>query len=255
MLAGAGLLSGRRVLYGDEAALASISRRRARGPGKGTTAMHLLTFLIVACALVVMPAAATQTTTRPPTAAKPPQVIPSAAQPVKDILVAQPFTLNEGYRNDWSKQRSTVTSGVIVVLEADPRLAMRREAAEPILYAGNTPLQRLNNPGSGRVIGIVPGVVDLSGVPIWFGSPGLPDRVTPESARAERAQAGKRGITAFPSGKLRGITRASVAAPDLAALLRDHIAPLVLQYSPEEKELAESWRLPVVSAPRKPQPR
>jgi hypothetical protein len=121
---------------------------------------------------------------------------------------------------------------------------------------GNTPVQRLNNPRtSGRVIGIVPGVADLTGLPIWFGAPGLPERVTAESARTERARAEASGIGAFAADKVRTATRASVAAPDLAALLREHVAPLVLQYSPEEKELAESWRLPVATAPPKQQPR
>ena len=217
--------------------------------------MRALTFLTLACALIAGPTAvacAGQNTAGQPATARPPAGRPSAPQPVKDILVAQPFTLNQGYRNDWIKDHSTVTSGVIVVLEADPALARRRDAAEPILYAGHTPVQRLNNPRtSGRVIGIVPGVTDLTGVPIWFGAPGLPERVTVESARAERAQAEKSGIAAFSADKVRGATRGAVAAADLAALLRDHVSALVLQYSPEEKELAESWRLPVATPPRK----
>jgi hypothetical protein len=221
--------------------------------------MKVLAFVTTALALVAVQATAACASQNPsgqPAVAQPPARPPSAPQPVKDILVAQPFTVQQGYRNDWTKERATVSSGVVVVLDADPRLAARRDAAEPILYAGNTPIQRLNNGGkSGRVIGIVPGVTDLTGVPIWFGAPGLPERVTAESARAERAQAERSGIGAFPADKLRSATRPPVSAPDLAALLRDHVAPLVLEYSPQEKELAESWRLPVATAPPKQQPR
>jgi hypothetical protein len=213
--------------------------------------MKLLTFAVAALGFLATPASIAGDQGSTPESAS-----QSSPRAVNDVLAAQPFTLQQGYRNNWTKERSTVSSGVVVVLEVDPELAARRDAAEPILYAGNTPVQRLNNPlTSGRVIGIVPGVVDLTGVPIWFGAPGLPERVTAESARAERTRAEASGIHAFAADKVRAAMRPAVTAPDLAALLRDHVAPLVLQYSPEEKELAESWRLPVATAPPKQQPR
>jgi hypothetical protein len=179
------------------------------------------------------PNRAGQTTTRP------------APKPVNDILAVQPFTLQQGFRNTWSKERALVSSGVVIVVAVDPALARRRDAAEPILYAGDTAVQRLNDGGqSGRIIAIVPGAASLANAPIWFGAPGLPERVTADTARAERAQAEKSGIRPFAAEKLRGITRPAVAAANQAALLRDHVAPLLLEYSPQEKELADSWRLP-----------
>jgi hypothetical protein len=206
---------------------------------KGTRIMKLFPFVITAFPLLAAQVAATR---------------PSPA-PVNDILLVQPFTLQQGYRNSWSKERAVVSSGVVIVLAVDPTLAARRNAAEPVLYAGNTPVQRLNDGGqSGRLIGIVPGTRDLRGVPIWFGAPGLPERATAESARVERAQAEKSGIRPFPPEKLRTVARPTVAVADQTALLRDHVAPLLLQYSPQEKELAEAWRLPVATAPPK-QPR
>lgn len=172
--------------------------------------------------------------------------------PVRDILYAQPFTLAKGYVNNWSKAREIVSSGVLVVLEVDPALVVPRDALEPILYAGNTAVQRLNHgEQSGRVVGIVPNVRDLAGSPIWFGAPGLPERVTAETVRAERARAEKSGIRPFVAEKVRSVTRPAAAAADLAALLRDQAAALLLEYSPQEKELAETWRLPVSKAPPK----
>ncbi len=47
--------------------------------------------------------------------------------------------------------------------------------------------------------------------------------------------------------------RPAATAADLAALLRDQVAPLVLDYSPQEKDLAETWRLPVAKASPKQQ--
>jgi hypothetical protein len=113
-----------------------------------------------------------------------------APTPVNDALIVQPFTLQQGYRNSWSKEPATVSSGVIVVLAVDPALAARRNAAERVLYAWTTLVERLNDGGqSGRVIGIVPGTANLAGAPIWFGAPGLPERVTPRY-RARPAGAG-----------------------------------------------------------------
>ena len=42
-----------------------------------------------------------------------------------------------------------------------------------------------------------------------------------------------------------GLDSPATASKDLAALLRTVAADLVLTYSPEDKDLAESWRLPV----------
>lgn len=44
---------------------------------------------------------------------------------------------------------------------------------------------------------------------------------------------------------VRKVTQQNLDVPDLATLLRDHAADLVLKYSPSEKALAEAWRLPV----------
>src|SRR5712691_2745721 len=110
---------------------------------------------------------------------------PQPPRSVKDILYAQPFKLKKGYTNTWSKGHELVSSGILVVLAVDPALVQPRDALEPILYVGSTPVQRLNHGGqSGRVIGIVPGATDLVGSPIWFGAPGLPERVTPAAASA-----------------------------------------------------------------------
>jgi len=179
---------------------------------------------------------------------------PRLPRPVNDVLYAQRFTLTKGYTNTWSKGHELVSSGVLVVLAVDPALVQPRDALEPILYVGSTPVQRLNHGDqSGRVIGIVPGATDLVGSPIWFGAPGLPERVTAVAARAELARAEKSGIHPFTANKLRRVTRRPAAAADLAALLRDIASTLVFQYSPQEKHLANSWRLPTAKAsPKQP---
>ena len=146
-----------------------------------------------------------------------------------------------------------VSSGTLVVLEVEPALVVPRNTLEPVLYAGNVPVQRLNHGNkSGRVIGIVPGSVDVATVPIWFGTPQLPGRVTTAMAEAERARAEKAVVAhKFERASIVGLDSSATASKDLAALLRTVAADLVLTYSPQDKDLAESWRLPVAKRPSK----
>jgi hypothetical protein len=182
--------------------------------------------------------------------------IPSTPASVKNILYAQRFTLEAPYINDWSKERARVSTGVLVVLEVDPAYVDPRDAViNPVLYAGDVTVIRLNHGNrSGRVIGIIPGDVNLATAPIWFGSPQLPERLTESIIQSERERAEKAGVRAFPSARISAIERPVVAAKDLATLLRTTGADLVLEFSPQEKSLAEIWRLPVAKAPPRRKP-
>jgi len=171
--------------------------------------------------------------------------VPATPAAVLDIVEIQPFRLKAGYRFDWLQNRPLVNAGLLVVLRVDPKYVLPRDAAEPVLYVGDRTVQRLNEGHrSGHVIGIIPGEVDLGSAPIWFGRPQLPERVTPQIILEERALAEKAGIRAFSRDKSRGATRGAIEVEDLTALLRGPAADLVLKYSPDEKELAETWRLP-----------
>ncbi|SFL56189.1 hypothetical protein [Nitrosomonas communis] len=180
------------------------------------------------------------------------RAFPVTPAPIKNILAARPFTLETPYAYTWSKERIMVSTGVLIVLEVDPTYVVPRNTLEPVLYAGNVPVQRLNHGNvSGRVIGIVPGSLDLASTLIWFGSPDLPERITANTVESERIRAERAGIRAFPETTIASVLHPPVVAKDLAALLRDIGAELILEYSPQEKELAESWRLPTAKAPPK----
>lgn len=166
--------------------------------------------------------------------------------PVTDVVTIQPFTLEEGYKYDWRQERPFIKSGTLVVFKVNPDLVYPRNAAEPVLYVGSQTAQRLNHGHeSGYVIAIVPGEVDLAREPAWFGSPALPERANAETIEAERAKADKAGIRPFDAEKIQSVSQERLEASDLAALLREHVAELLLKYSPPEKALAETWRLPV----------
>jgi hypothetical protein len=165
---------------------------------------------------------------------------------VTDVVAIHPFALEEGYRYDWRQERPFIESGTLVVFKVNPDLVYPRNAAEPVLYAGNQTAQRLNHGHeSGFVIAIIPGEVDLAREPAWFGSPALPERVNAETINSERAKAEKAGIRPFDAEKIRSVTQERLEASDLASLLREHVAELLVKYSPQEKALAETWRLPV----------
>jgi hypothetical protein len=209
--------------------------------------MKLLAAAFAASLLVLPASVAGQTVER-----QGKRAIPLTPASVKGILYARRFTLETPYLFTWSKERSMVSTGILVVLEVDPALVVPRNELEPVLYAGNVTVHRLNHGDrSGRVIGIVPGNIDLATTPIWFGSPELPERVTESIVRSERARAERAGVRAFPSARISAVGRPAVAAKDLATLLRDVAAELVYEFSPQEKELADSWRLPVAKAPPK----
>ena len=175
--------------------------------------------------------------------------IPATPAAVDDLVYARPFTLANGFKYDWNKERPTVTSGTLVVLKVNPDLVIPRQSAMPVLYVGNHTAQPLNHGHeSGHVIAIVPGEVDLSTAPMWYGSPDLPERVDANMAQAERASADAAQVKPFSSEKVRAARAKGgepLAVADLYTLLKDHVAELVLEYSPQERHLAETWRLPV----------
>jgi len=175
--------------------------------------------------------------------------VPKTPAAVIDIVYARSFTLAEGYKYNWSEEHQIVKTGTLVVLKVDPDLVYPRNTAEPVLYVGNQTAQRLNyGHKSGHVIAIIPGEVDLSQVPIWFGSPELPERVNVKTIRAQRALAEKAKIRPFAADKMQSVTQKHLKVADLSVLLREHVADLVLKYSPQEKDLVETWRLPVAKA-------
>ena len=169
-------------------------------------------------------------------------------QPVIDIERIQPFRLEQSFKYDWRRDHPDVRSGLLVVFKVDSDLVTPRNALEPVLYAGNQTVQRLNHGHeSGFVIGIIPEQIDLSKEPIWFGTPALPERIDAEMIAKERAKAERSGILALKSINIQSRTRDMIVASDLTTLLREQAANLLLEFSPQEKRLADSWRLPVTA--------
>lgn len=120
------------------------------------------------------------------------------------VLYAQPFTLETPFRSDWSAERPEVREGMLLVIEAEPALLFARQTAEPVLYAGGQVAIRVSfGHESGRAVVIVPGPFDLSRDAVWFGSPGLPERVDATLVAEESVRAREARIAPFPAGAVR----------------------------------------------------
>lgn len=167
---------------------------------------------------------------------------------VIDVVYVQPFSLGKGYTHYWREEKPFIRTGTLVVFKVNPGLVYPRNAAEPVLYVGNQTAERLNfGNDSGYVVAIVPGEVDVSKSRAWFGRPELPERVNEKIIRMETELADREKIQPLNADAVQKVTQKHLDVPDLATLLRDHAAELVLKYSPGEKALAEAWRLPVAA--------
>lgn len=176
--------------------------------------------------------------------------IPPTPARVEDVVYARGFTLEQGYRYIRSQERPWVTGGTLLVLKVDPALVVPREIAMPVLYVGDQPVERLNRGNeSGYLIVVVPGSVDLTRTPIWFGSPDMPHNVNTAGAQAQRLLAEQAGIRPFSGERIKAALAEGgppIHAVDMRSLLREEVAELILKYSPQEKQLAKEFRVPEV---------
>ncbi|MAB79709.1 MAG: hypothetical protein CMJ89_10200 [Planctomycetes bacterium] len=177
-----------------------------------------------------------------------------ATTPV-EILHAQSFQLDQPFTFEWRNERPEVQSGFLLVLKTDPKLVQPRQTYEAVLYVGDQTAERCNGAyPSGHLVALVPagvlanGNVDLdpTSVPIWFGTPELPERVDAARIAQELALAEAQGVGPQATSRL---SAQSLAAQDsIYAANRDeldfYIADLIELYSPAESELVELLRMP-----------
>lgn len=129
-----------------------------------------------------------------------PPPVPATPAAVDGLVAAKRFELDSPFRFGWSADRPWVDRGWILVLDVDPALAWPRESAQPVLYVEDrTAMFGPVAPGTGRLVAIVPGDVDLTRAAIRFGEPGLPERVDAERIARELAAARDAGIGPVPA--------------------------------------------------------
>ncbi len=163
--------------------------------------------------------------------------VPETPARAGTLILAQSFTLEEGFPFQWSAEQAIVHEGTILVLEVDPALIFPRNAAEPVLYVGHHVARRISQgDASGRLVAFVPARVDLERERIWFGSPELPERVDSRLARREASRAVAAGIVPFSAAAIRSATlrggEEATFANRLELLTALH--ELVLEYLPKD---------------------
>jgi hypothetical protein len=165
---------------------------------------------------------------------------------VSGLVLARPFTLTQSATFSWLEERPSYDAGWLVVVRVDPELIRPRQVGVPVLYAGATPVELLNDGyPSGIAIGLVPASVDLEHAPIFFGPTTLPERVDAAYGAQVLAAAKSRGFQA-PSAAEWAAARTAGGPPvqlDDRGDVQHQAADLIDAYAPSEHERAERYRL------------
>jgi hypothetical protein len=167
---------------------------------------------------------------------------------VRSLLFARPFTLTTPYTYEWTAEKAKITSGYMLVIEVDPEYAVILDAWYPILYVGRYPAEIVDNDeAAGRMIVVVPGDVDLTQDPIFFGSVELPERITAERGRQEMAAAQAAGFRPMTAELVRMALQAGgerAMLSDSHALYSGPLADMIDHYVPAHDERAAGMRVP-----------
>ena len=175
-----------------------------------------------------------------------------------ELVAAQPFVVDDTFVHYWRKEQPAVAGGYLLVLRADPDLLRPRQAAEPVLYVGSQTAERCNSGAeSGHLVALVPAPVDATGnvqldpetVPIFFGSPDLPERIDAGAVAREVQKAVAAGVGPIRIANPRGALRQASTSSTLFARDRGEldlaIADLIEFYSPGEDDLVAGLRVPL----------
>lgn len=167
-----------------------------------------------------------------------------AATPVV-VRWAQPVHLATPYRWTWSAGVAPVTDGVLLELAVDPAWLVPTALAQPVLYAGARPVERMNvGWPSGCLLAFAAAPFDLATDPVYFGLPALPERVDDWQGEQALATARALGLEG------RGADAVAILAPPLdlpdAEAAYRVAAERVLACAPDEADRARGWLLPVI---------
>ena len=185
----------------------------------------------------------------PVLAGSPPPVVDQAVLPlpVDDLVAVRSFQLEEARPYAWMKGHEPIRAGLLLAVDAEPALCLPRQVAEPVIYVGGVPAERLATDWtSGRLLLLVPGEPDLAALPLHFGNPALPERIDVERGEAALAAAREAGILAFSPARV----QAARDAGGQELRLRDGraldfaVAAWIEAWAPEESERAHSLRAP-----------
>ncbi len=162
------------------------------------------------------------------------------------LLFARPFFSEKPIEFVIGGERTTRTKGWILVLEAaDKRLLEPRDAPDFAIFVGDAIAQKVSSGfRSGKIVVMTPDA-DLATAPIFFGSRLVPDRATPATVAQETAAAKQSAIGPAPPGDLLRARKNGGPEPFRVRDMSDlwfETGPVILRYSPDEREMVESLR-------------
>lgn len=152
------------------------------------------------------------------------------------------FTLEKPATFWWNADQPTFTQGTIVVVEVAPAWALTRQTGGHVLYVGETPAARLN-PGhiDGHIVAYVPGHIDLSKAPIFWGPATLPEQVHPAVEGADAVAAA--AASPFSSAAIAAVEAPLLRLGDRKQL--QHIAAaLITLHAPSDGDFARGFQAP-----------
>lgn len=159
---------------------------------------------------------------------------------VSGLAHVEAFTVAEPVLFAWNAEAHSFTTGTLFVVAVDQERAKVRQVGGPVLYVGTTPAARLN-PGhlDGHIVAYVPGDVDLSKTPIFWGPSTLPEQVIPSDGGAQALQASR--ATPFPADVVIAATHPRQSLTDQKAI-QLRAAELIDRFAPGDADFARGYR-------------
>ncbi len=165
------------------------------------------------------------------------------------LLHAEFIHLDTSFKYEWRAEHPEITTGWLLVIEADRELLKPRQTTERVFYAGRQVAMRFNvGMDSGRLVLFVPATLDKQGRPVealdsmrfYFGGAELPERVDARHIAVETQRAIAAGIQSRPSTEVEALLARDNATRTLAnrSELDRAAARLIQRWVPEEAELA-----------------
>ncbi|MEM7311309.1 MAG: hypothetical protein AAF682_31875 [Planctomycetota bacterium] len=174
------------------------------------------------------------------------------------LLFAQPFQLDHGYAHAWRADQPPVTAGYLVALRAEAELLPPMQIHHPLMFAGEMPLERINDGSdSGVYIGILPSAtgsdgaptLDLKETPIFWSKPDiLPESLSIADARRVLSQAVAAGVEPQADERVDDALAEGGGTVYVSGLgaLRRYAADVIERYSPLETDLVSGLRAPLL---------
>jgi hypothetical protein len=184
---------------------------------------------------------------------------PAVTQTPVRLMFAQPFFLDQAYQYAWLKDGPSVSAGWLIAVATDPAVAAVTDTHDELLFAGATPVERINEGSlSGVVIGIVPSTVkadgtlalDLASTPLYWAKPEiLPEALTAADAQKTLETAVKAGAVAQAKGVVERAQQANGGPvyETTSGMLYRYAADVIERFSPQETDLISGLRAPLVS--------